>query len=155
MEMNSQRRSPALVALDVLLGEWGVEASIPSIGPTPLEGRMLFEWDLDGQFLMQRSTISDPGAPDSVAVIGPDPATEGYLQHYFDSRGVVRLYAMNLKNGVWSLIRNTPDFSELKFWQRFTARFSEDGDTITGAWEMSQDGAHWDHDLDLIYRRVR
>ena len=89
--MNSRPRSPALVALEVLLGEWKVEASIPSIGPTPLEGRMLFAWELGGQFLMQRSTVSDPAAPDSIPIIAPDPASQSYPQLYFDSGGVVRL----------------------------------------------------------------
>jgi hypothetical protein len=154
MTTNSPERAPNLVALDVLLGEWKVEASIPLIGPTPIGGRMLVAWDLDGQFLRQDSKVFDPAAPDSVSLIGPDPARGGYLQHYFDSRGIARLYAMELRDGVWSLLRTAPDFSELKFCQRFTATFSDDGHTITGAWEMSRDGVQWDQDFDLIYRRV-
>jgi hypothetical protein len=154
MKMDLHARPPNLVALDVFLGEWRVEASIPLIGPAPIEGRMLFEWTLDGQFLMQRSTVSHPDAPDSMAIIGPDGAADNYLQHYFDSRGIARVYAMNLSNGVWTLIRETADFSELKFSQRFIGTFSEDTHTITAAWETSQDGVKWDHDFDLAYRRV-
>ena len=142
------------MALDVLLGEWNVEASIPSIGPTPIEGRTLFEWDLDGHFLRQRSTVSHPDAPDSVAIIGPDPQGHSYVQHYFDARGIARVYVMNLGNGVWTLTREAADFSELRFSQRFTGTFSEDGRTIAGGWEMSPDGVNWDHDFDLTYWRV-
>jgi hypothetical protein len=40
-------------------------------------------------------------------------------------------------------------------WQRFTGEFSGDGRTISGRWETSQDGSTWEHDFDLIYRRVR
>ena len=153
--MDPLTRPAALAALDAFIGEWIVEASIALIGPAPVEGRMRFEWALGGWFLVQRSEVSHPEAPDSMAIIGLDPAGDGYLQHYFDSRGVVRVYAMNLSDGVWTLIRDTADFSELNFSQRFTGIFSEDGCAIAGAWEMSQDGVNWDHDFDLAYVRVR
>jgi hypothetical protein len=115
---------------------------------------MRVEWALGGQFLVQRSEVSYPDAPDSMAIIGLDPAGDGYLQHYFDSRGVARVYAMNLSDGVWTLIRDAPDFSDLNFAQRFNGTFSEDGRAIAGAWEMSQDGVNWNHDFDLAYARV-
>jgi hypothetical protein len=40
------------------------------------------------------------------------------------------------------------------FSQRFTGTFSEDGNTITGRWEIAEDGADFTTDFDLIYRRV-
>lgn len=79
-----------------------------------------------------------------MAVIAPDPETGGYTQHYYDSRGVVRLYAMTFTDGVWQLLRDKPDFSPLAFRQRFVGRVDEDGDTISGAWER---------DFGLVYRR--
>lgn len=47
-----------------------------------------------------------------------------------------------------------PDFTPLEFAQRFTGTFSEDGDTISGAWEKCFSGGDWLHDFDLIYRRA-
>ena len=82
-----------------------------------------------------------------MAIIGPDPDGHSYVQHYFDSRGVARLYVMNLRDGVWTLTRESADFSELRFSQRFTGVFSADGHTVTGSWEMSQNGVNWDHDV--------
>jgi hypothetical protein len=41
-----------------------------------------------------------------------------------------------------------------EFHQRFTATFSDDGATISGAWEMAEDGVHWHHDFDLTYRQI-
>jgi hypothetical protein len=38
--------------------------------------------------------------------------------------------------------------------QRFTGTFSEDGNTITGAWEKCPDGVEWEHDFALTYRRA-
>jgi hypothetical protein len=82
------------------------------------------------------------------------PKTGSYTQHYYDSRGVVRLYAMSFADGVWTLTRESPDFSPLDFRQRFTGTFSEDGNVISGAWEICFNETDWGHDFDLSYRRV-
>src|SRR6266540_2489456 len=81
-----------------------------------------------------------PYFPDSVAVIAVTPDGTGYTQHYFDSRGVVRTYAMTLDQHTWTLLRDRPDFTPLHFAQRFTATFTTDGNTITATWESSDDG---------------
>ena len=72
------------------------------------------------------------------------------MQHYYDSRGVARVYGMSLEDGVWRLWRDGVDFS-----QRFAGRLGDDGATIAGAWEIARDGSSWEHDLDLVYTRVR
>ncbi|WP_037683522.1 hypothetical protein [Streptomyces cellulosae] len=145
----------ALKRLDVLVGEWVVEPHFPGLAAPA--GRSVFEWALDGRFLVQRSEIPVPEAPDSTAVVATDPQTGAYTQHYFDSRGVVRLYAMTFADGVWRLLRETPDFSPLAFRQRFTGLVADDGDTIQGTWETSPaDGpAAWERDFTLTYRRSR
>jgi hypothetical protein len=66
---------------------------------------------------------------------------------------VVRLYAMSLADGVWTLTRESADFSPLNF-RRFTGTFSPDGNTISGAWEKRFNGAGWEHDFALTYRRT-
>ena len=83
-----------------------------------------------------------------------DPQTGGYTQHYYDSRGVARRYAMSLDAGVWRLVRDAPDFSPLEFCQRFVGTFSDDRATIDGVWEKSSDGVTWSHDFALTYRRI-
>lgn len=154
-------RSEALAHLDAFVGEWIVEAVFPGDQPAPpnvAEGspqaRGRFEWALDGQFLLQRTEIPIPEAPDSMTIVSVDPATGSYTQHYYDSRGVVRLYAMSFADGVWTLTRESPDFSPLDFRQRFTGSFSADGNVISGAWEICFNDADWEHDFDLTYRRV-
>lgn len=151
------RGSEARERLDVLVGEWILEAQFPGDEQAPREGpRGLsrFEWALDRQFLLQRTEIPVPEAPDSLAIIGVDPETGAYTQHYYDSRGVARLYAMSLADGVWTLARESADFSPLNFRQRFTGTFSRDGNTISGAWEKDLDGIGWEHDFTLTYRRA-
>ena len=149
-------RPPALSRLDALLGEWEMEVSFIAgyFGPgsPPVAGRggrTAFEW-LDGEFfLIQRFTVDNPAAPGGIAIIGPGEAAETFSQHYYDSRGVARIYQMSLNDGVWQLRREAPGF-----WQRYTGVFSDGGRTIKGAWEGSADGSQWKHDFDLNYIKV-
>src|SRR2546430_757988 len=142
--------SAALARLDVFVGEWAVEAGFPEAVP----GRSRFTRELGGQFLLQRTEIPVPEAPDSLSIVSVDPETGAYTQHYYDSRGVVRLYAMSLADGVWTLTRESPDFTPLDFRQRFTGTFGADGNTIDGAWESGRDNGEWEHDFALTYRRA-
>jgi hypothetical protein len=116
--------------------------------------RIGFEWTLDGAFLLQRASVPVPGAPDPLAVIGPDADGEGYTQHYFDSRGIARVYAMTFDGREWTLERHAPDFSPLPFHQRWIATLGADADAIDGRWETSPDGGDWEPDFELAYRRV-
>jgi hypothetical protein len=153
--MDHPGRDSALERLEPLVGSWTVEAIFPSMGPTGVAGRTTFEWALDGRYLLQRAEVDHPDAPNALTVIAPAADGDGFTQHYFDSRGVVRLYAMTFAGGEWTLRRTAPDFSPLGFSQRFSARVSADGDAIAGAWETSNDGgAVWEHDFELVYRRI-
>jgi hypothetical protein len=153
--------SAALARLGAFVGEWIVEARFPGDQPAPsdareegLRARSRFEWALDGQFLLQRTEAPVPQAPESLTIVSVNPETGAYTQHYYDSRGVARLYAMSLAGGAWTLTRESPDFSPLDFQQHFTGTFSQDGNTITGAWEKRLGGAGWKHDFALTYRRA-
>ncbi len=142
-----------LERLEPFIGEWDLEPSFPTLPDA--HGRAVFEWALDGRFLVQRTEISVPEAPNNISLMGVDPRGGAFAQHYFDSRGVIRVYAMTFEDGVWTLQRDSPDFSDLDFWQRYRGRFSEDGARIDGYWEASTDeGATWEKDFDLVYRRV-
>jgi hypothetical protein len=141
----------AVRELGAFIGEWTLAVAIPDAP----QGRVLFEWMPGERFLIERWDIPHPDAPDGVAIMGYDEGRGTLLQHYFDSRGVARVYEMGLKDGVWTLSRTKPDFSPLKFWQRFAGRFSADGRTIEGTWEISDDaGATWERDFDLTFRKV-
>jgi hypothetical protein len=152
-------RSEALARLEVFVGEWVLEAVFPGDSPPTGTGEIpkaysRFEWDLDRQFLLQRTEMPIPEAPDSLTIISADLENGAYTQHYYDSRGVVRLYAMTLAGRVWTLTRESRDFSPLEFRQRFTGTFSDDQNTISGAWEKGFNGSDWQHDFLLTYRRA-
>ena len=142
-----------LERLQPLVGEWRIEAPAFPLPPTDADAaRMTFEWTLGGAFLLQRSSIPVPEAPDALSVIGTDTG-DGYTQHYFDSRGIARLYAMTFDGREWTLERHEPDFTPLPFHQRWVGTFS-DGDTIRGRWEASDDGREWELDFELEYHRL-
>src|SRR6202035_5120275 len=113
------------------IGEWRMQAVFPDTSPvqtTETRGvaRTVFEWLTGQQFVVQRWEVPHPAAPDGIAIIGWDRGKGTYAQHYFDSRGVARLYEMSYADGVWKLWRTVVDFSPLDFSQRYTGTFSDD-----------------------------
>ena len=134
-------------ALNALVGTWTIEAKHPAYPDVVVPGRATFEW-LEGEhFLIQRSRADHPDFPDSLGVIGEFDG--GLALHYFDSRGVHRVYEMSLIDGVWRMSRDAPGFS-----QRFTGTSADDGDTISGLWQLSRDGTTWEDDLEIVFRRA-
>ena len=139
----------ALKVLEVLIGEWTMEAIPPGGEPWPGEARTSFEWMEGNQLLLERSTIEMPEAPDGVCVIGCDAANGTYYQLYSDDRGVCRVYEMSIGGGEWKLWRDGAPFS-----QRFSATITDDGNRIEGRWELAEDGENFRTDFDLIYTKV-
>ena len=138
--------------LEPFIGEWKLEADLP--GASDVEARSVFEWILGGQFLLQRSEVAHPDAPDGHCIVGVNSDGEGYTQHYFDSRGIARVYEMKFEDGVWELLRVKRDFTPLSFSQRYIGQFSDDGERIEGRWESSNDGSNWELDFHLNHVRL-
>ena len=137
-----------LELMQALVGTWRTEGAHPLLPGEAIRGEATFEW-LDGErFLIQRSHYDHPQIPDAIAITGL--TNNELLMHYFDSRGVFRVYSVSMTPQTWSFWRDDPEFS-----QRFTGTFGDGGDTITCRGEMSREGATWDDDLALTYRRIR
>lgn len=144
-------RSSEMSQLEPLVGEWTLQASFAE-APS---GRVVFEWMTGKKFLVERWEVPVPEAPDGLAIIGPNPDGSGFLQHYFDTRGVARIYRMTFEDETWTLSRDEADFSPLDFRQRFSGTLSSDGATIAGTWEICHDGVTWERDFDLTYTKLR
>ena len=56
---------------------------------------------------------------------------------------------MSLEDGHWEIWREAP-----RFHQRFTGDFQDDGRTIKGRWEASEDGSTWEYDFDVTYSKI-
>ena len=130
-----------------------MELSHASFLPGPSDtarGSVSFTWAQDGAFLMMRS-MGDlrSSLPAAVMTIGRDDGRPDYTVLYYDFRSVSRVYAMSFADGVWKMWRDAPGF-----WQRFEGAINKDGKTIAAHWDKSSDGATWEHDFDLTYRKV-
>jgi hypothetical protein len=133
-------------AFNVLIGAWDTEATHPMLPGTVVPGRATFEWLEGERFLIQRSHNDHPQFPDAIMIIGD---IDGEITcHYFDSRGVFRVYRMSLSGDTLKIWRDDPEFA-----QRYTGTLT--GDAITGTWQVSRDqGASWEDDLEQSFRRA-
>ena len=131
-----------LRSLDVLVGEWTTEATHPSLPGVVVAGRASATWLEGERFLLQRTQADHPDFPDALWVLGE--TDEGWVSHYFDSRGIHRTYRLEIDDRVWRLWHDSADFP-----QRFTGTIGEDGNRIVGVWELSSDGSHWERDLEV------
>lgn len=158
---------PLLKPLNRLVGSWTTEATHPALPGVVVPGTVTVEWLQGERFLIQRARVDHPDFPDSISIIGfadqdrVEPsggsaanvlaATAGehpFTMHYYDSRGVFRLFYASMAEASWRIWRNAPGFS-----QRFTGTFADGGATITGVWQLCQDDVHWNDDLKITYRR--
>ncbi len=134
-----------LMRLDALTGTWTTEGTHPLLPDAVVRGRATFEWLGDRGFQVWRSHSDHPEIPDALAVTG---VTDGRLSmHYFDSRGVHRLYSVAVDEGTWRFWRTAADLS-----QRATGIVGADTVTVRG--ELSSDGTSWEDDLALTFRRT-
>jgi hypothetical protein len=130
-----------------LIGDWEVEATHPALPDTVVRGGATFEWVEGEKFLIHRSWAEHPDFPSGHSIIG---VTDDRLtMHYFDSRGVFRVYDTSFEEGVWRIWRDAPGFS-----QRAEVTLSGDGNTLDGQFELSEDGSTWKDDLKITYRRI-
>ena len=85
-----------------LVGRWTTEATHPAVPGTIIAGSSQFEW-LDGeQFLIYRTHYDHPDFPDAISIIGD---TDGLQMHYFDTRGVYRLFELTVSEEGWAIAR--------------------------------------------------
>jgi hypothetical protein len=136
-----------LAAFGALIGDWTTEATHPMFPSTVVTGRTTYEWLEGERFLIQRSSNDHPDFPDSISVVGV--ADDELTAHYFDSRGVFRVYRLAMEGDTLRMWRDEPGFS-----QRLEAKLSEDGKTLAGVWQLSRDDETWDDDLAITFTRA-
>lgn len=159
----SRTSEPALLQLNRLVGNWTTEATHPAMPGVVVRGSVAIEWLEGERFLIHRARTEHPDFPDSISIIGftdsdriesgpgADAAAGGapaLSMHYFDSRGVSRVYDASFDAETWRILRSALGFS-----QRFTGTYADGGDTVIGRWQLSRDGVRWDDDLQITYRR--
>ncbi len=146
--MDQPTAQSALARLERLVGTWEVEATWPGDRIGTSRGTIAFAWHESGAHLVQTVSVDLPEFPDSTSIIGCDGASDAYVLLYADSRGVCRVYRMSIDDHEWMLWRDG-----LPFGQRFVAHLSEDGTTMSGGWELEEDGV-FRPDFSIVYRRA-
>ena len=145
-------------SFDILVGEWRGEGEIP-IQP-PMKVSVTATVERLGAFIVFSSKGEPADVPDSISIIGGAPDGEPQPMHYYDSRGVERLFLMTLEGSTWTIWRapgedwngpHGPGFN-----QRFIGQISADGRTIEGRWErgLGDAGDAWELDFPLSYVRT-
>jgi hypothetical protein len=140
-----------------LIGEWHGEGDFPVEPPMKLSAEAKIE--RLGEFIVFSSKGEPEDVPDSISIIGGAPEGEPQPMHYFDSRGVKRLYLTAVERSTWKVWRapgedwngtDGPGFN-----QRFIGEISADGKTIEGRWErgMGDAGDEWELDFPMTYSR--
>ena len=136
----------AMDSFEQLVGTWTTEAVHRLLPDVVVRGETVVEWLEGRKFLIVRARNDHPDFPDSISIIGD---TDGMCMHYFDSRGVYRIYRTELTENGWQIARDVPGFS-----QHFTGTFEDGGNTISGLWKLSEDDETWADDLTITYRRA-
>jgi hypothetical protein len=142
---------------DRLIGEWHGEGEIP-IEP-PMKVSVEAKIERLGQFIVFSSTAEPADVPASISIIGGAPEGEPQPMHYFDARGVKRLFMAAIDGSTLKMWRapgedwNGPDGPG--FNQRYIGTISADGSSIHGRWErgMGDAGDRWEVDFPLSYVR--
>ena len=129
-------------ALDQLLGTWEFSMHHSAMSEQ-VTGQQRYERVLNGAFVLQHWTYDHPDFPDAMALLSEDQ------YHYFDVRGIVRVFILEINDGGWSMVRLDEDFS-----QRFTARFRSPN-VIDTTGELSHDaGVTWQPDFTMTLQRI-
>jgi hypothetical protein len=135
-----------------LVGVWTTEATHPAVPGTIVTGTADVEWLEGERFLVFRAHNDHPDFPDSISILGD---TDGLEWHYFDSRGVHRIYELGVTDDAWVISRDAAGRDAQAFSQRLTVTF-EDGDGVMeGRSKISFDDETWQDDLQITYRRQR
>jgi hypothetical protein len=140
-----------------LIGEWHGEGEYPMEPPM----KMSVEAKVKrlGEFIVFSSVGEPAELPDSISIIGGAPQGEPQPMHYFDARGVMRLYMTALEGFTWRIwLAPGEDWNGSQgpgFNQRFIGEISADSNRIDGRWErgMGAAGEDWEIDFPINYIR--
>jgi hypothetical protein len=147
----AEERGPEHERLTALVGRWRTGGRTIATRNAPgatIDAVDTYDW-LPGRFSLLHTLDARVGEEhvEGAEIIGWDPARQAYGTQYFGSDGP-NAYEANLAEEegvlVWSM-RSATD--------RFTGRFSDDGNTITGHWERLDDEKNWQPWMEITLTR--
>jgi hypothetical protein len=140
----------ALGRLEALIGRWKTEGRTidPSGAPSDQIDAIDTYERLPGGALLHlvNAQVGDQKV-DGAEIIGHDPDRNTYATQYFGSEGSTAYEASLTEESerlTWRMQSKTT---------RFTGRFSDDGDVITGHWELQGENGEWLPWMDITLTR--
>lgn len=120
---------PSLKRLDVLVGTWTIEGRVSgSYGE--VSGEATFEWIAGGFYLAQRFHMNFIGQSiEGIEIIGHDPSSQCFTATLYSNMGMSPPYKWDVQDDI--VIHSTAG-------SKYTGRFSEDRNTLTGRWEPEE-----------------
>lgn len=133
--------------LEAFIGKWKTEGMIHKTPLSPggkLIGTDIYEW-LPGNFFLVHRVDAQVGTQknESLEIIGYDAESKHYTMYAFDNQGNRTPMQARLEDKIWKFTGET---------MRFSGTFSEDGNTITGKWELLHEG-NWLLWMDITLAR--
>jgi hypothetical protein len=133
--------------LAALIGRWktdGLTKETPEAPAAKIDAVDTYEWAPGGFALLHGvdATVGDEKV-EGAEIIGYDPERSAYITQYFGSDGP-GAYEANLDREHGALIWRMRSKGE-----RFTGTFNDDGDVITGHWELLDDDGNWQPWMDV------
>ena len=143
--------------LTMFVGEWNVAGhQLESrVGPAAeISGTERFEWLEGGFFLVHHFDARVGGVPAvCIEVTGFDAAGGTYGTHTFYNNGQRADWQMVERDGTWTLTGEWP-MPEGAAQVRCTITFGDEGNSRTGIWESSTDGARWERFWEVMSVRA-
>lgn len=133
--------------LEALIGKWKTEGRTKETSDVPaaeIDAVDTYEW-LPGGFGLLHVVDARVGDEkvEGAEIIGYDPDRGAYITQYFGSDGPASYEADLVEEGgvlTWGM-RSKSD--------RFRGTFSDDGDVLTGHWEMLREDGSWRPWMDI------
>lgn len=136
-------------ALSVFVGTWkttGATRATADVPSEPIDATDRYEWMAGGYFLLHHIDSRTPHALKAMEIIGgPQDADGGSPVTGFDSEGQTFSSVYRLDGRAFHISGPTA---------RFAGGFSEDGETLGGVWERSDDGSTWSPWMDITLAKV-
>jgi Protein of unknown function (DUF1579) len=140
----------ALERLEALVGRWKTEGQTTDaskVSADQIDAIDTYERLPGGALLHLVDARVGDQKVEGAEIIGHDPDRNVYATQYFGSEGPTAYEASLTQESeglIWRMQSKTT---------RFTGRFSEDGNVITGHWELQGDSGDWQPWMDITLTR--
>ena len=145
-QYQASTRGPEHWRLEGFVGRWNTEGQAydgPFGALAKISATETYEWLPGGLFLVHRlqGRLGDKEIA-CLEVIGHDAARESYTVRSFYNDGTENVWQARERDGTWTFVGDWKrEDKTLKV--RCTAVFKDAGNTLSGEWEYSEDGARW------------